>query len=83
MPTAPAIVTNWSAVLPRFGNHDLAPYVENYQLRLNMDQGDSVALRNFFERYDKSYVAEKLRADWIRWLGKRGMWSEVDAEFPG
>jgi soluble lytic murein transglycosylase len=66
----------------QIGNHDLAPYVENYQLRLNMEQGDSVALRNFFERYDKSYVAEKLRADWIRWLGKRGMWSEIDAEFP-
>jgi soluble lytic murein transglycosylase len=64
------------------GNHDLAPYVENYQLRMNMEQGDSAALRNFFERYDKSYVAEKLRADWVRWLGKRGMWTEVDAEFP-
>ena len=54
------------------GNHDLAPYVENYQLRMNMEQGDSVALRNFFERYEKSYIAEKLRADWVRWLGKRG-----------
>lgn len=64
------------------GNHDLAPYVENYQLRMNMEQGDSAALRSFFERYEKSYVAEKLRADWIRWLGKRGMWTEVDAEFP-
>jgi soluble lytic murein transglycosylase len=53
-----------------------APYVENYQLRLNMDQGDSrLHCAISFERYDKSYVAEKLRADWIRWLGKRGMWS--------
>jgi soluble lytic murein transglycosylase len=64
------------------GNHELAPYVENYQLRMNMDQGDSVALRSFFERYERSYVVEKLRADWIRWLGKRGMWTEIDAEFP-
>ena len=64
------------------GNHDLAPYVENYQLRMNMEQGDYVALRSFFERYEQSYVAEKLRADWIRWLGKRGVWPEVDAEFP-
>ena len=64
------------------GNHELAPYVENYQLRMNMDQGDYSSLRSFFERYEKSYVAEKLRADWIRWLGKRGIWPEVDAEFP-
>ena len=65
----------------RVGNHDLVPYVENYQLRINMDQGDAGALRDFFERYEKSYVAEKLRGDWIRWLGKRGMWTDVDLEF--
>jgi soluble lytic murein transglycosylase len=47
-----------------------------------MDQGDSAGLRDFLQRHDGSYVAEKLRADWIRWLGKRGMWNEVDAEFP-
>lgn len=46
-----------------------------------MDQGDSAALRDFFERYDKSYVVEKLRADWIRWLGKRSAWSEVESEY--
>jgi soluble lytic murein transglycosylase len=42
-----------------------------------------VRCATFFERYGKSYVAEKLRADWIRWLGKRFVWNEVDAEYPG
>jgi soluble lytic murein transglycosylase len=64
------------------GAHDLAPYVENYRLRLWIDQGDSAAMRDFLERNQKSYVAEKLRADWIRWLGKRSVWNEIDAEFP-
>ena len=49
---------------------------------MTMDQGDSTALRGFFERYERSYVAEKLRADWIRWLGKRGMWAEIEVEYP-
>ncbi len=66
----------------QIGNHELAPYVENYQLRMNMDQGDSAAIQSFLERNERSYVAEKLRADWIRWLGKRGMWLEIDAEYP-
>lgn len=66
----------------QIGNHELAPYVENYQLRMNMDQGDPAALRDFFARNDRSYVAERLRADWIRWLGKRGYWSEIDSEYP-
>jgi len=65
----------------QLGSHELAPYVENYRLRMFMDQGDSAALQNFFERYEKSYVVEKLRADWIRWLGKRSTWNEVEAEY--
>jgi len=66
----------------QLGEHELAAYVENYRLRMAMDQGDSASLRNFLERNDKSYVAEKLRADWLRWLGKRSAWTEVDAEYP-
>ena len=66
----------------QLGNSELAPYVENYQLRMNMDQGDSSAIRSFLERNERSYVAEKLRADWIRWLGKRGIWDEIDVEYP-
>jgi len=64
------------------GSHELAPYVENYRLRMYFDQGDFAGIRDFLERYDKSYVAERLRADWIRWLGKRSTWSEIDSEFP-
>ncbi len=65
----------------QLGNHELAPYVENYRLRMWMDQGDATSMRAFLERNDKSYVAEKLRADWIRWLGKRANWSDVEAEY--
>src|SRR5512139_2893224 len=60
----------------QIGNHELAPYVENYQLRMSIDQGDTSAMRSFFARNDGTYVAERLRADCVRWLGKRGMWGE-------
>jgi len=66
----------------QLGNHELAPYAENYRLRMWMDQGDSASLRAFLERNDKTYVAEKLRADWVRWLGKRAAWNEIDTEYP-
>ncbi len=65
----------------QIGGHDLAPYVENYRLRIWMDQGDFAAIRDFLERNDKTYVAEKLRADWIRWLSKRSTWNEVEKEY--
>lgn len=66
----------------QIGSHELAPYVENYQLRMGMDQGDFDVIRAFLRRQDGTYVAEKLRADWVRWLGKRALWSEVGSEYP-
>src|SRR5574343_1898314 len=67
----------------QLGNHELTPYAENYRLRMWMDTGDPAGIRDFLRRNEGSYVAEKLRADWIRWLGKRALWSEVDAEYTG
>lgn len=61
--------------------YELAPYVENYRLRMFMGDGDSAAMQDFFQRHEGSYVAEKLRADWIRWLGKRSTWNEVEAQY--
>jgi soluble lytic murein transglycosylase len=66
----------------QLGNHELAIYVESYRLRMWMDKGDPSNLRDFLQRNDGSYVAEKLRADWIRLLGRRSTWNEIDAEFP-
>jgi soluble lytic murein transglycosylase len=66
----------------QLGNHELAPYAESYRLRMWMDKGDPSELRDFLQRHEGSYVAEKLRADWIRWFARRSTWNEVDAEFP-
>ncbi|KAB2927542.1 MAG: lytic transglycosylase domain-containing protein [Dechloromonas sp.] len=66
----------------RIGNHELAAYVENYRLRMRMDDGNSASLRDFLARHDGTSVAERLRADWIRWLGKRSAWNEIEREYP-
>ncbi len=66
----------------QLGNHELAPYAESYRLRMWIDKGDPSNLRDFLQRNEGSYVAEKLRADWIRLFGKRSTWNEVETEFP-
>lgn len=63
------------------GNHELAAYVENYRLRMEMDSGNGEALRAFLARHDGTSVAERLRADWIRWLGKRSTWNAIEREY--
>ncbi len=62
--------------------HELAPWVDYWRLVAGLpDRFDAVAARDFLARHDGSYVAEKLRGDWLKALGKAQRWSEFDAEF--
>lgn len=63
-------------------SHELAPYVEYFQLRMSLEQLDPSAIRAFLELHDGSYLAEKLRGDWLRLLAKKGQWPEFEAEYP-
>ncbi|MGE5493052.1 MAG: transglycosylase SLT domain-containing protein [Actinomycetota bacterium] len=62
--------------------HDLSPYVEYYQLRMNLEQSDPATIKGFLDRYEGSYVAEKLRGDWLRLLARKSLWVGFDAEYP-
>lgn len=64
------------------GNHPLAPHVESYRLRLLLARNDATGIPGFLAAHEGSYVAEKLRADWIRWLAKRSTWNLIEAEYP-
>ncbi|MGE5386133.1 MAG: transglycosylase SLT domain-containing protein [Betaproteobacteria bacterium] len=63
------------------GDHELLPYVEYFKLRMRLEQADDNVALAFFNRYDGTYVAEKLRGDWLRVLAKRGQWSVVENEY--
>ncbi|CAE6498987.1 Transglycosylase [Nitrosomonas nitrosa] len=66
----------------RLQNDVLAPYVEYYQLRLYLETTDVGTIRAFLARYDDSLVADRLRADWLRVLGRRQQWSLFAEEYP-
>ena len=67
----------------RLQNYVLAPYVEYYQLRLYLETTDVGTIRAFLARYDDSLVADRLRADWLRILGRRAqfMQNEIPLTF--
>lgn len=62
--------------------YPLAIYAENYRLRNLMARNDTAGITEFLIQNAGSHVAERLRADWLRWLAKNARWSEVDREFP-
>ena len=62
--------------------HELEAYVEYWRLQPDLATLDPSTVRAFLQRYERSYLADKLRNDWIKQLGKKQQWAEIDAEYP-
>jgi len=60
----------------------LAPYVEYWQLFLRLPAARAEEVRDFFSRYPGSVLAEQLRTDWLKVLGKSGRWELFQEEYP-
>src|SRR3990172_10854500 len=54
----------------QLGGHVLAPYLEYWRLKLGLEDAAEAHLRAFLGREAGSYLAERLRADWLKALGK-------------
>jgi soluble lytic murein transglycosylase len=63
-------------------NHVLLPYLDFWRLKLRLEDQPVEEVRGFLEREKGSYLAERLRIDWLRELGKRADWENFDRELP-
>ncbi|MBI4996125.1 MAG: lytic transglycosylase domain-containing protein [Rhodocyclales bacterium] len=61
---------------------EFAPWVEHWRLRLRIEEDSFEGVQAFLEREAGSYLAEKLRAEWLRQLGKRQDWKSFQQEYP-
>jgi soluble lytic murein transglycosylase len=59
----------------------LAPYVRYWQLRLRIDEADPVAVRSFLAMHRDSLLADRMRNDWLKALGKKGTWDLFAQEY--
>ena len=60
--------------------HVLAPYLEYWRLKLRLEDASDADVRAFLEREPGTYLADRLRADWLKLLGKRADWPGFDRE---
>ncbi|MGO8755452.1 MAG: transglycosylase SLT domain-containing protein [Gallionellaceae bacterium] len=64
------------------GASPLEPYVAYYRLRMHLETEDADAIRAFLARPDDTPVIDRLRGEWLKWLGKNQKWDDFDAEYP-
>ena len=60
----------------------LEPYVESWILRARLDDAGPEEVRAFLARQQGSFLAEQVRKEWLKVLGKRQQWDLFRAEFP-
>ncbi len=60
--------------------HLLAPYLEYWSLKLRLEEAGAPEVRAYLRRHAGSYTAERLRADWLKELGRRGDWQTFELE---
>jgi soluble lytic murein transglycosylase len=70
-----------AAISPRLSNHVLAQYVAYWQLRLGMEDASPEAIGSFLDKYQNTPVADRLRAEWLKFLGRRALWDRFGADY--
>jgi soluble lytic murein transglycosylase len=70
------------AYAKRLRGHLLEPYVLYYQLKMRLDDASPEDVHAFIASYHDSPVSERLRADWLKVLGKGERWDLFEQELP-
>jgi len=70
-----------AAIAPRLSNHVLAPYVAFWQLRLGLEDAPPEAIRSYLDKYPNTPLADRLRTEWLKFLGRRALWSRFGADY--
>jgi soluble lytic murein transglycosylase len=71
-----------AALAKPFAGALLEPYVAYWQLELALDDATRDDVRAFWERWPDTPLADRLRVDWLKALGKRGDWSTFALDYP-
>jgi len=71
-----------AALAGQLQGHPLQPYVEMWMLRTRLPALPADEVRQFLDGHPGELVANRLRADWLRTLGRQQQWAAFDQEWP-
>jgi soluble lytic murein transglycosylase len=62
--------------------HPLETYVDYWRLALRLDTATDDEVRAFIARASATPLAERIRVDWLKVVGRRGQWSLFAIDYP-
>lgn len=71
-----------NAAAKRLEHHVLAPYLNYYQMLMRLKDASAAEVRGFIATDADSYLAGRLRADWLKVLGQKQEWTLFLEEYP-
>lgn len=71
-----------NAALKRLEGHPLAPYLAYYQLQMRLKDASAGEVHNFISSNADTPLSDRLRADWIKALGRQQNWAQLLEEYP-
>jgi len=66
----------------KLDGHLLEPWIDYWRIAMRLEDTPLEDVQAFFEEHGNTYVAEMLRGDWLKVLGKRGDWKEFARQLP-
>ncbi|MDP2783947.1 MAG: transglycosylase SLT domain-containing protein [Sulfurimicrobium sp.] len=71
-----------NALAKRLEGSVLAPYLAYYQLQMRLRDASAEEVRGFIASNADSSLSDRLRADWLRVLGRQQNWTLFQEEYP-
>ena len=69
-------------IIPQLAGYQLLPYVEAWNMRMRFAELPPDGISAWLANEHGSYVADRLRADWLKWLGQNQTWAKFETEYP-
>jgi soluble lytic murein transglycosylase len=70
------------ALAPSVAGHVLEPYVAYWEHKLALDTATADEVRRYLSRWPNTPLADRLRVEWLKVLGRRGEWATFALEYP-
>ncbi len=64
----------------KLDDHLLDPWIDYWRIAMRLEDTPDADVRAFFDEHPNTYVAEVLRGDWLKVLGKRAAWADFERE---